>query len=105
MIYANFKIKISFLRSRANKTGFNTIIFILIFVGNCLYYNAMHDFTVWLRTSLNPADNYVIIKPYWKTFYPCIKVSKICIAKISLAYVPIWFSYTINVLKFKRIFI
>ena len=32
------------------------MIFILIFVENCLYYDAIHDFSVWLRTGSNPAD-------------------------------------------------
>ena len=36
------------------KTSF--ISFILIFVEHCLCYHAIHNFSAWLRTSLNPAD-------------------------------------------------
>ena len=32
------------------------MIFILIFVENCLLYYAIHDFSVWLRIGSNPAD-------------------------------------------------
>ncbi len=51
----NFKIKTSFVsregpKARADKTGINFMIFILIFVENCLYFDAIHDFSVWLRT-------------------------------------------------------
>ncbi len=40
----NYKIKMSFVRpegpkDRTNKTGFNFIIFILIFVENCLQFD------------------------------------------------------------------
>ena len=50
----NYKIKTSFVslegpKARANKTGINFRIFILIFVENC--------FSVWLRTDSNPADS------------------------------------------------
>ena len=31
-------------KSQANKAGINLMIFILIFVENCLYWGAMHDF-------------------------------------------------------------
>ena len=53
----NYKIKTSFERpkARANKTGINAIAFI-VFVKNCMWYDAIHDFLVWLRTSANPAD-------------------------------------------------
>ena len=30
--------------------------FILLFVENGLQYNAIHNFSVWLRTGFNPAD-------------------------------------------------
>ncbi len=30
--------------------------FVLIFVENCLYCDAIHDFSVWLRNGSNPAD-------------------------------------------------
>ena len=32
----------------AYKTGIDFMIFILIFVENCLLYDAIHDFSVWL---------------------------------------------------------
>jgi len=57
----NYKIKISFVSSkgpkaRANKTSINFIIFISIFVKNCLLFDAIHDFSVWLRIGSNPVD-------------------------------------------------
>ena len=44
-------------KARANKTSINIMIFILIFVENCLYFDAIHDFSVWLRTGSNPTDS------------------------------------------------
>ena len=32
------------------------MILLLIFVENCLWYDAIHDFSVWLRTGFNPPD-------------------------------------------------
>ena len=46
----------SFLRIL--KTGLNLIIFYLIFVENYLKYDAIHNISVQLRTSSNPADIY-----------------------------------------------
>ena len=43
-------------KARDNKAGIGFIIFILIFVENCLKYDAIHDFSVWLRTGSNSAD-------------------------------------------------
>ena len=40
-----------------NKTGIKLKIFILIFTENCLQYDAIHDFSLWLRTGSNPADS------------------------------------------------
>ena len=50
----NFKIKTSFEspdgpKARANKTNINNMIFILLFVENCVYYDVKHDFSVWLE--------------------------------------------------------
>ena len=49
----NYKIKTSFVnlkmqKAKVNtaKTGIKCMIFILIFVGNCLKYNTIHDFSV-----------------------------------------------------------
>ena len=48
----NYKIKTSFnislkvIKSQFNKTGINFMIFILIFVENCLLYDAICDLTV-----------------------------------------------------------
>ncbi len=36
------------------KTGTNSI---FIIVKNCPYYDAMHDFSDWLGTGSNPADD------------------------------------------------
>ena len=36
-----------FYMIRANKTGTHFMIFILIFVENCLQFDAIHDFSVW----------------------------------------------------------
>ena len=45
------------LEAEVNKTSFDFMILILIFVENCLQYDAIHDFfSEWLRTSSNPAD-------------------------------------------------
>ena len=41
---------------RTNKTGINFMILILIFVENCLEYDAIHDFSVLLKTGSNSAD-------------------------------------------------
>ena len=32
------------------------MLFNLLFMENCLYYYAINDFLVWLRTGTNPAD-------------------------------------------------
>ena len=40
-----------------NKTGINFKIFSLLFIENYLYYDAIHDYLVWMKTALNPADN------------------------------------------------
>ena len=32
------------------------MIFVLIFLENCLLYDDTHDFSVWIRTGSNPAD-------------------------------------------------
>ena len=57
----NFKNETSCVSSEepnalSDKTGINFMIFILIFLENCLHYGAKHDFSVWLRTGSNPAD-------------------------------------------------
>ena len=38
------------MKNHKIKTGNNSMTFILEFVGNCLLYDAVHDFSVWLRT-------------------------------------------------------
>ena len=43
-------------KARDNRTDINLMIFILIFAKNCLYYDAIHDFSVWMRTGSKPAD-------------------------------------------------
>ena len=43
-------------KARTYKTGICFIIFYFIFVENCLYYDAIHDFSVWLRTGSNLVD-------------------------------------------------
>ena len=65
----NYKIK-----ARANRTGINFIIYVLISVQNYLQFDAVHDFSVWFRTGSNPVDinrfgshtgkNILIIKVY-----------------------------------------
>ena len=57
----NFQIKISFVtpygpNSQFKETGITFMIFILILVENCLYYDGIHVFLVWLRTGSNPAN-------------------------------------------------
>ena len=56
----NYTIKTSFVspegsKARVDKTGFNFMICVLIFVGNCLSFDAIHNFSVWLRIGSNPA--------------------------------------------------
>ena len=64
-------IKTKFVRfkgpkTKALKTGINFMFFfILIFIENCLQYDAIHESSVWLRTGSNPA----VSKPYWKLVY------------------------------------
>ena len=41
-------------KARANQTRIDIMTFILVFVESCLYYNAIHDFSVWLRTGYEP---------------------------------------------------
>ena len=41
-------------KAQANKTDINIIF--LLFVENCLSYDAIHNFSVWLSTSSYPAD-------------------------------------------------
>ncbi len=50
---ADLKIK----KAQDNKTGIDFRIFILIFVENCLYFDAIHDFSDWLKIGFNPADS------------------------------------------------
>ena len=38
------------------KPGINIVILNLVFAEHCLYHPAIHNFSVWLRTSYNPAD-------------------------------------------------
>ena len=57
----NYRINTSFVspedtQVRANKTGINLMILILIFKENCKENDTLHDFSVQLRTSSNPAD-------------------------------------------------
>ena len=41
---------------RPRLTGIDIMTFILLFVENCLKYDTIHEFSVWLRTGFNPAD-------------------------------------------------
>ncbi len=57
----NYTIETNFVshegtKARAEKTGINFMIFILIFVENCLQFDAVHNFSVCLRTGYNPTD-------------------------------------------------
>ena len=59
----NYKIKISFFNPEGPKVRdkkvvpIHFMILILIFVENCLLFDAIHDFSVWLRTGSNPVDS------------------------------------------------
>ncbi len=58
----NYKIKTSIVspewpKARANLSVINFMIFILIFIENCLKFDAIHDFSVWLRTGSNQTDS------------------------------------------------
>ena len=55
-----------FCQPRGNKvpdkqTGTIFMIFIFLFLENCVQCDTMHDFLVWLRTGFNPADNKRIV--------------------------------------------
>ena len=57
----NCKIKTSFVcpdgpKALADNTGINFTISILIFVKNCLYFDAVHDFSVGLIVGSNPEN-------------------------------------------------
>ncbi len=57
----NYKNETSFvfpvgLKFLVNKTDINIMIFTLIFVDNCLQFDAKNDFSVYMRTVSNPAD-------------------------------------------------
>ena len=51
--YLSHRIIDSFPRNLKKK---NFKIFILTFQENCLYYNAKHYFSVWVKTGSNKAD-------------------------------------------------
>ena len=46
----------SFLSEDIKMKKYKIMIIILIFVENCLWYDAINDFSVWLRTGSYPAD-------------------------------------------------
>ena len=52
----NSKIKTSLVSPEGPKALITKLLSILflLFVENCLQYNAIHDFSVWLRTGSNP---------------------------------------------------
>ena len=41
------------------------IVYVFIFIEIWIYYNAIHEFSAWLRTGSNPADINRFSKPYW----------------------------------------
>ena len=43
-------------KARAMKTSINFLFIIVIFIENCMKYEALHDFSVWLETGSNTAD-------------------------------------------------
>jgi len=45
------------MKNHKIKTGINIMILILIFIENCLKFDAVHEFSVWLRTGYNPEDS------------------------------------------------
>ena len=42
--------------NRILKTGSNLMIVHFIFVESCIYYDARHNFSFWLRTDPNPPN-------------------------------------------------
>ena len=55
----SYKIKSVLLDKRGRRYGLIKLVLILIFFnirGKILQYGAIHDFSVWLRTSSNPTD-------------------------------------------------
>ena len=61
--------------AKTKNTDINFMIFILIFVKNCLQYNVIHDFSVWPRTGSNLADNNRFQATLEKK-YVCLKIKK-----------------------------
>ena len=57
----NYTIKTRFFshempKALSNKTGFNFLLYNIIFVENWIQYDAIYNFSVWLKTDSNPAD-------------------------------------------------
>ena len=55
----NYKFKASFVSNKGpeKQNWYHSMIFILILVENCLLYDVIHDFSVWLRTGSYPGNN------------------------------------------------
>ena len=50
----NYRFIPVLLALRGQRHGITNTLFVYI---NCLQYDTMRDFSVWLRTGFNPADN------------------------------------------------
>ena len=44
-------------KARDNKTGFYIMIIQFYIRRNRIYYDTVHEFSVWLKTGFNPPDN------------------------------------------------
>ena len=68
--------------------------FILIFIENCLSYDAIHE-SVWLRTGSNPAD----INRFWSLldiWYIFTREAFLCLESVRPFVSPYWLALLIN---------
>ena len=57
-----------------NKTGIDSISFILLFLGSCLKCDTIYDFSVWLQTGSNPGGTKRFFGQTKKKSLPCPKL-------------------------------
>ena len=62
--------------------GINSMFFFILIRGNLAVYDALLDFSVWLRTGTNPADNNRFRSHTWKTYLICRIRMLLCICVI-----------------------
>ena len=65
-------------KDRAYKTGINFMVFILVFVEKCLYYDTLKDFSVLMRNGSNPTDINRLEALQQSNFLQCLTTTKAC---------------------------